>query len=111
MLAAWGWASIMLAVTVRLERDEGYFAIIARFVVAPMFLFSGTFYPLEQMPIFLQPIGWISPLWHATELGRNLSYGMPVEPIMLWVHVGYLALMGVVGMALVYPKLAERLSK
>ena len=111
MLAAWGWASIMLAVTVRLERDEGYFAIIARFVVAPMFLFSGTFYPLEQMPIFLQPIGWISPLWHATELGRNLSYGMPVEPIMLWVHIGYLAIMGVVGMALVYPKLAERLSK
>jgi lipooligosaccharide transport system permease protein len=111
MLAAWGWASIMLAVTVRLERDEGYFAIIARFVVAPMFLFSGTFYPLEQMPIFLQPIGWISPLWHATELGRNLSYGMPVEPVMLWVHIGYLAIMGVVGMALVYPKLAERLSK
>lgn len=111
MLAAWGWASIMLAVTVRLERDEGYFAIIARFVVAPMFLFSGTFYPLEQMPIFLQPIGWVSPLWHATELGRNLSYGLEVEPLMLFVHIGYLSLMGIVGMALVYPKLAERLSK
>lgn len=111
MLAAWGWASIMLAVTVRLERDEGYFAIISRFVVAPMFLFSGTFYPLEQMPIFLQPIGWVSPLWHATELGRSLSYGLEIGPLMLAVHIGYLALMGVVGMALVYPKLTERLSK
>lgn len=111
MLAAWGWSSVMLAVTARLERDEGYFAIIARFVVAPMFLFSGTFYPLDQMPVFLQPIGWISPLWHATELGRNLSYGMEVDPVMFWVHIGYLALLGVVGMALTYPKFAERLSR
>lgn len=111
MLAAWGWSSIMLAVTARLERDEGYFAIIARFVVAPMFLFSGTFYPLDQMPIFLQPIGWVSPLWHATELGRNLSYGMEVDPLMFWVHIGYLAILGVVGMALTYPKFAERLSR
>ena len=111
MLAAWGWSSIMLAVTARLERDEGYFAIIARFVVAPMFLFSGTFYPLYQMPIFLQPIGWVSPLWHATELGRNLSYGMEVDPLMFWVHIGYLAILGVVGMALTYPKFAERLSR
>jgi len=111
MLAAWGWSSIMLAVTARLERDEGYFAIIARFIVAPMFLFSGTFYPLDQMPIFLQPIGWVSPLWHATELGRNLSYGMEVDPIMFWVHIGYLALLGVVGMALTYPKFAERLAR
>ncbi|MFM2019761.1 MAG: hypothetical protein RL718_342 [Actinomycetota bacterium] len=111
MLAAWGWSSIMLAVTARLERDEGYFAIIARFIVAPMFLFSGTFYPLDQMPIFLQPIGWVSPLWHATELGRNLSYGMEVDPIMFWVHIGYLALLGLVGMALTYPKFAERLAR
>lgn len=111
ILAAWGWSSIMLAVTARLERDEGYFAIIARFVVAPMFLFSGTFYPLDQMPIFLQPIGWVSPLWHATELGRNLSYGMEVDPLMFWVHIGYLAILGVVGMALTYPKFAERLSR
>jgi lipooligosaccharide transport system permease protein len=111
MLAAWGWSSIMLAVTARLERDEGYFAIIARFIVAPMFLFSGTFYPLDQMPIFLQPIGWVSPLWHATELGRNLSYGMEVDPIMFWVHICYLALLGVLGMALTYPKFAERLAR
>lgn len=111
MLAAWGWSAIMLAVTSRLERDEGYFAIISRFVVAPMFLFSGTFYPLDQMPIYLQPLGWLSPLWHATELGRNLSIGLEIEPLMFWVHIGYLALLGVIGMALSYPKFAERLSR
>lgn len=111
MLAAWGWAAVMLAVTARLENDEGYFAIIGRFVVAPMFLFSGTFYPLEQMPIFLQPIGWVSPLWHATNLGRFLAYGLPVENWLVVVHVLYLALMGIVGMKFVYPKFQQRLSK
>jgi lipooligosaccharide transport system permease protein len=111
MLAAWGWSAVMLAITARLERDEGYFAIIGRFVIAPMFLFSGTFYPLDQMPIYLQPLGWVSPLWHATELGRNLSYGYEIAPIMFVVHLGYLALLGVIGMAFTYPKFAERLSK
>jgi lipooligosaccharide transport system permease protein len=111
MFAGWAWASMMLSFTARLENDEGYFAIISRFVVAPMFLFSGTFYPLEQMPILLQPIGWVSPLWHATELGRFLSYGLEIEPSMFLVHFGYLAILGVVGMALTYPKFAERLAK
>jgi len=111
MFAGWAFAALMLSFTARLENDDGYFAIISRFVVAPMFLFSGTFYPLEQMPILLQPIGWVSPLWHATELGRFLSYGLEIEPLMFFVHFGYLAILGVVGMALTYPKFAERLAK
>jgi len=111
MLAAWAMAAGVLAITARLEKDEGYFAMIARFVIAPMFLFSGTFYPLELMPIYLQPIGWVSPLWHATELGRTLSYGNPLEPVMLLIHLAYLIFMGVIGMSLVYPKFKERLSR
>ncbi len=111
MLAAWGWSSVMLAITARLERDEGYFALIGRFVIAPMFLFSGTFYPLEQMPIYLQPLGWISPLWHSVQLGRYLSYGMDLADGMFFVHLAYLAIMGIVGMRFVYPKFKERLSR
>jgi len=111
MIAGWGWASVMLAITARLERDDGYFAIIGRFVIAPMFLFSGTFYPLEQMPLFLQPLGWISPLWHSVQLGRHLSYGMELADGMLLVHLAYLAIMGIVGMRFVYPKFKERLSR
>ena len=61
----------------------------------PMFLFSATFYPLDTLPLFLQWIGWISPLWHATELGRWLSYGMPLEPWQAVLSVTYLLAMGV----------------
>jgi lipooligosaccharide transport system permease protein len=111
MLAGWGMAAIMLAVTARLENDEGYFALINRFLIAPMFLFSGTFYPLDLMPIYLQPIGWISPLWHATDLGRFLSYGMPLEPWLVILHFVFLGSMVFVGMAMTYPKFQERLSR
>ena len=57
-------------------------AMIMRFGITPLLLFSGTFFPLAQLPFYLQWIGWISPLWHGTELGRVVSYGL-VEPAWL----------------------------
>jgi lipooligosaccharide transport system permease protein len=98
IFAGAAWGSLMMAITTFIIDDDGYFAIIGRFVVAPMFLFSGTFYPLSQMPIFLQWIGWISPLWHATEIGRFLSYGHSVEPWLMVVHFVYLVIMLVGGL-------------
>ena len=80
---------IIASYVATIEQDVGQPAFIQRFIVTPMFLFSGTFFPLSQMPIFLQWIGWISPLWHGAELGRVLSYGA-VEPLWLTVtHVLY----------------------
>lgn len=111
LLAALAFAAIMLAVSVRIENDDALFAIIGRFVIAPMFLFSGTFYPLDQMPIYLQWIGWISPLWHSTQLGRFLSYGMPLEVWQFVMHFGLLIALYVIGMALSYPKFESRLQR
>ena len=111
MFAATGFAAVMMSLTARLKEDEGFFAVISRFVIAPMFLFSGTFYPLELMPIYLQWIGWISPLWHATELGRFLSYGAELGPGMLPIHLGYFAALLVGGMWASYRKFNERLGE
>jgi lipooligosaccharide transport system permease protein len=61
-----------------------------------MTLFSGTFFPLASMPNYLQWIGWISPLWHSTELARVFAYGY-AEPLWLTlVHVVYLVALFVV---------------
>ena len=60
-------AGPVMAFSASLENDDGWFAIINRFVIAPLFLFSGTFYPLNFLPLPLQVVGWISPLWHVTE--------------------------------------------
>ena len=100
----WGWVSIVvgtlgglafgapiMAYVATLEQDTGQIAMLMRFVLLPMSLFSGTFFPLSSMPWFLQWIGWISPLWHSTELSRVFTYGM-TEPLWLSaVHVVYLA--------------------
>ncbi len=111
MLAGLAFGAPMMAFAATLENDDGYFAIIGRFVVAPMFLFSGTFYPLSQLPVFLQWIGWISPLWHATELGRWLSYSHAIEPWLVAVHLVYLTVLGVGGLVLASRIFARRLAK
>ena len=77
----------LLAYSASLKDDAGQFAAVQRFVFTPLFLFSGTFYPLETLPSALHWIGWISPLWHASELGRVLSYGAPKPAWLVAVHV------------------------
>jgi lipooligosaccharide transport system permease protein len=106
---AWGFVGIVvgtigglafgapiMAYVATIEQDSGQIAMLMRFVLLPMTLFSGTFFPLANMPWFLQWIGWISPLWHSTQLSRVFSYGMS-EPLWLSVvHIVYLLALFVV---------------
>ena len=110
IFAGISFAAVMLAVTSFVKQDDGFYAIVGRFVIAPMFMFSGTFYPLDSLPIYLQWIGWISPVWHATNLGRNLSYGLEVEPWLLAVHVLFLGALLVASMIVATKKFNARLS-
>lgn len=94
-----------------LENDTGQIAMLMRFVLLPMTLFSGTFFPLSSMPPFLQWIGWISPLWHGSQLARVFAYGME-EPIWLTIaHVLYLAFLFVAGWLWTRRIAARRLNK
>lgn len=89
---------VLSSYTSTITDDRGQMAMIQRFGIMPLFLFSGTFFPLEQLPVYLQPIGWISPLWHGAELGRVATYGLD-EPLWLTVtHVGYLSGIILVGL-------------
>jgi lipooligosaccharide transport system permease protein len=76
-----------------------------------MFLFSGTFYPLEQMPIFLQWIGWISPLWHSTNFARAVSFGLEVPGWLMIVHVAFLSIAMFAGMLIARKQFVSRLLK
>jgi lipooligosaccharide transport system permease protein len=110
-LAGLSFGALMLAATSFVKEDDGFFAIVARFIVAPMFLFSGTFYPLEQMPIFLQWIGWISPLWHSTNFARSVSFGLEVPGWLMLIHVAFLAISLVAGMVIARKQFESRLLK
>lgn len=109
--AGLGFAALMLAFSASIKDDDGIFALVGRFVITPMFMFSGTFYPISSLPIYLQWIGWASPQWHATNLGRAMSYGMPVEPWLLLIHWGSMLVMTVVGFYWAYRVFERRLAK
>jgi len=110
-LAGMSFGGMMLAAASFVKEDDGFFAVVYRFIVTPMFLFSGTFYPLDQMPVFLQWIGWISPLWHSTNLSRWLSYGLEVPGWLLVVHVLFLVITMAVGILIGKKQFARRLLK
>ena len=90
IMAGAAFGAMMQALAGMLENEDIFFTVLNRFVIMPLFLFSGTFYPLTNMPIYLQWIGWISPLWHATELGRWLTYSHEISTLMLYTHFIFL---------------------
>jgi lipooligosaccharide transport system permease protein len=95
VLTGLAYATVIFAFAARQDNDSG-FAMIFRFGIMPMFLFSGTFFPVSQLPDWLEPVAWATPLWHGVELCRGLSLGAP-SPVLALVHVGYLALWTAVG--------------
>jgi lipooligosaccharide transport system permease protein len=110
MLTAWAFSPIA-AYTATIYDDKGQFNIVNRLIVMPLSLFSGTVFPLTQLPIFLQWIGWISPIWHASELSRVFAYGH-VEPLWLSiVHVLYLVGLALLGWRLTVHLTTKRLAR
>jgi lipooligosaccharide transport system permease protein len=65
------------------------FAMLFRFGIIPLFLFSGTFFPITQLPAYVRPLAYITPLWHGVALCRTLSLGT-AQLGESAVHVGYL---------------------
>ncbi|MFM8921620.1 MAG: hypothetical protein ACKOFV_03070, partial [Candidatus Nanopelagicaceae bacterium] len=68
-------------------------------------------FPLTAMPIYLQWIGWISPLWHATNLGRFLTYGSEVSPLLVVIHITYLLALTAAGLIAAIKIFEKRLAK
>jgi len=111
VLAGAAFGSVMLALAGNAKKEDNFFTFVGRFVVMPMFFLSGTFFPLSSMPIFLQWIGWLSPVWHATNLGRFLTYGSDVAPALVATHILYLLALTIVGLYLAIKIFDKRLAK
>lgn len=90
-----------------LERDEGMNALF-RFGITPMFLFSGTFFPISRLPHVARELAYATPLWNGVDLMRHLTLGTAS----LWpslAHVAYLTVWAVGGLALASRVYARRL--
>jgi lipooligosaccharide transport system permease protein len=107
LLVGMAFAVPITAFSARQQNDAG-FAGLFRFGIIPLFLFSGTFFPVSQLPAFLQPIAYLTPLWHGVELCRDLMLGTgDFGSAML--HVLYLGLWVVGGAVLALLAFRSRL--
>jgi lipooligosaccharide transport system permease protein len=88
--------SATTAYTVRLKSPAGL-PMYFRFVVVPMFLFSGAFFPVTELPGWLQPVAFVTPMFHGVELARAIIVGQS-PAVTWWISVGYL-LAWIVGFA------------
>ena len=70
-----------------------------KWVVMPMYLFSGTFFAIEQLPGWVQGLVKLTPLWHGVDLCRTLSLGTATWGTSV-VHIGYLTALTGAGLVL-----------
>jgi lipooligosaccharide transport system permease protein len=82
---------------------------LIQLVVLPLFLFSGTFYPLDAYPEALRWVVQATPLYQGVNLIRSLVVGH-LEPSLL-IHVAYLVVMGTIGLMIVARRLDKLLLK
>jgi len=107
LLIGFAFAAVGMAATSFMRTWQDFDLI--QLVVLPMFLFSGTFFPLDSFPEAARILIQLTPLYHGVDLLRGLSVGV-VGPETL-VHVGYLTLIGLLGMAVVSRRLDKLLLK
>jgi lipooligosaccharide transport system permease protein len=81
------------------QKTMNSFNYLFRFGITPLFLFSGTFFPVEQLPAFLQPIAWVTPLYHGVTLTRAAALGTIFNDIpTTLLHLGVLLLFALGGL-------------
>ena len=107
LLTGLAFAAPVTAMAARLEEDAA-FAALQRFLVVPLFLFSGTFFPVTQLPVALEWFAYATPLWHGVTLARDLALGT-VDGGAALLHTGYLALWVAAGTWLAVRALQRRL--
>ena len=92
------------------QTNDTPFAWLFRFVIMPMFIFSGTFFPVSQLPELLQYVAYATPLWHAVSLSRGIALGV-LEPAIAIINVAYLSAFVVVGLLWSYRTFSRRLAE
>jgi lipooligosaccharide transport system permease protein len=107
LLIGFAFGGVAMAATSFMRTWQDFDLI--QLVILPLFLFSGTFYPLDAYPEGLRFVVQLTPLYQGVDLLRSLVVGH-LDPSLL-VHVVYLAAMGVIGLAIVARRLDRLLLK
>ena len=103
VLIAFGFASVGMAITSYLKSFQQMDWVT--FWLLPMFLFSGTFYPVSVYLDWITNIVRALPLWQAADLVRCLMLGN-ISMTLLW-HVVYFSVMIAVGLSVATRRLTR----
>ncbi len=112
VLTGIAFTTVVTAFTITQE-DSTSLTTLFRFGITPLFLFSGTFFPITNLPQVFQYVAYATPLFHGVELVRKIA--LPgigtdvVTSIPIWVHFAYLTVMAVAGLFLAARLLDRRL--
>ena len=74
VLVTLAFAVPLFGFTARAKGDSS-FNVVYRLVITPLMLFSGVFFPVDRLPIVLEALAWVTPLWHGVELVRSSAHG------------------------------------
>jgi lipooligosaccharide transport system permease protein len=108
ILMGLAFSSVIIAFAATQRNGEG-FSWVFRFVINPLFLFSGTFFPLTQLPPVVQSIAALTPLYHGVALVRGAVLGEP-DFLGAWpLHIAYLLVMLAIGCYVAHRLLKRRL--
>ena len=112
VLTGVAFTTVITAWTLNQEDDRSLSSLF-RFGIIPLFLFSGTFFPITQLPDWLQPVAYVTPLFHGVELARkvalpDVSKGV-VTDMSPWIHLIYLLVMAGLGVYWAIRSLDRRL--
>jgi lipooligosaccharide transport system permease protein len=108
ILIGLAFSSCLIAFTATQKNDVGFSAVF-RFIINPLFLFSGTFFPLTNMPEPLQFVAALTPLFHGVQLVRGSMLGT-LEPLTAVVSLTYLLVMFGIGAFLAERNLTRRMA-
>jgi len=110
-LTALAFAS-WIAAYMTTQRDTNSFNAIWRFGITPLFLFSGTFFPIDQLPAQIQWVAWLLPLWHGVALARALSLGIVMDnPWLNLAHLLILVAIAVTGIVAMFTMYRRQLAR
>lgn len=107
VLTGLAFATPMAAFTAWIN-DDTSLSMVFRFGIVPLFLFSGTFFPIDQLPDAIEAFAYLTPLFHGVELTRSVALGVE-SALAQWQHLAYLLALILVGWRLAHRNLSRKL--
>jgi lipooligosaccharide transport system permease protein len=107
LLVGMAFAAPVYAFTAGLK-DESAFALVFRLGMIPLFLFSGAFFPIQNLDPWMEVLARVTPLWHGVDLTRMLTLDT-VDVGAAMVHVAYLVVLATLGWFWAVHRLTKRL--